>query len=189
MDNLATEHTHWNGLVVGTIRKVWFQIANGGKLPYRMAARHDCNAPKLRHSHRIDIQLPQEHFDADMKFLFRHFLLLGVILGLAGQGVAFAATPCAVMQMEQASAKAEPMAGMGDCAMGQHKTDKGSTPCKDMSLGCLAMAGCAALAAIDVSPAVLTSPLPLAAVAAWPATPVLLGRSIAPDPDPPSLLG
>lgn len=124
-----------------------------------------------------------------MKFLVRHLLLLGVILGLVGQGVAFASPPCAVMQKAEASAMSGPMAGMPDCAMGQHKSDKGSVPCKDMSPGCLAMAGCAALAAIDASPVVVTfSPL-LAAVAAWPATPILLGRTDPPDPYPPSFLG
>ncbi|MBY0520508.1 MAG: hypothetical protein K2P79_08795 [Sphingomonas sp.] len=123
-----------------------------------------------------------------MKFLFRHFLLFGVILGLVGQGVAFAAPPCAAMQKAEASAMAGPMAGMPDCAMGQHKSDKGSAPCKDMSPGCMAMAGCAALAAIDVSPAVMLSPPLLAALAAWPATPILLGRTDPPDPYPPSFL-
>lgn len=124
-----------------------------------------------------------------MKFLLRHFLLVGVILGLAGQGVAVAAPRCALMQMEQASTKAAPMAGVPDCDMGQHRTDKGSTPCKDMTPGCLAMAGCAALVAVDsLTPTVPAPPL-VASVELWPATPVLLGRSIAPDPDPPSLLG
>ena len=129
-----------------------------------------------------------------MKFLFRHFLLLGVILGLAGQGVAFAATPCAVMQMEQASAKATPMAGMSDCAMGQHKADPhksngGSTPCKDITLGCLAMAGCAALVAVNsLTPTIEALPL-AASFDLWPAASVLSGRNVPPELDPPSLLG
>lgn len=122
-----------------------------------------------------------------MKFLFRHILLLGAILGLAGQGVAFAAPPCALMQMEQATAA--PMAEMPDCDMGQHKTDKGSTPCKAMTPGCLAMAGCAALVAVDSLTPTIQAPLVMASLDLWPATPVLTGRSIAPDPDPPSHLG
>lgn len=124
-----------------------------------------------------------------MKFLFRHLLLLGVLLGLAGQGVAFAAAPCDVMQMEQVSAVSVPMAGMPDCDMGQHKSDKGSIPCKDMTPGCLAMAGCAALVAIDSLTPTVDAPMLVSNLDLWPATPVLLGRSIAPDPDPPSLLG
>ncbi len=124
-----------------------------------------------------------------MKFLFRHFLLLGVILGLAGQGVAFASSPCAMMQKEQVSAHAAPMAGMSDCAMGQHKTDKGSTPCKDMTLGCLAMAGCAALVAVDSLTPIIPAPLVVARLDLWPTTSVLTGRNVAPELDPPSLLG
>lgn len=129
-----------------------------------------------------------------MKFLLRHFLLLAAIFGLVGQGVAFAAPPCAVMQKAEASAMAGPMAGMPDCDMGQHKTDPiksngGTTPCKDMTPGCLAMAGCAALVAVDSLTPTVDAPMLVASVDLWPATPVLLGRSIAPDPDPPSLLG
>ena len=122
-----------------------------------------------------------------MKFLFRHFLLLGVIFGLAGQSVAFASSPCAEMQKEQAMS--EPMAGMPDCAMGQHKSDNGTAPCKDMTPGCLAMAGCVALVAVDTLSPTIQAPLLVASLPLWPTTPVLLGRSIAPDPDPPSLLG
>ena len=122
-----------------------------------------------------------------MKLLFRHLLLLGVILGLAGQGVAFASSPCAEMQKEHAMSG--PMAGMPDCAMGQHKSDKGPVPCKDMTPGCLAMAGCAALVAFDTATPAIAAPLRAAVADRWPTASVLLGRSIAPDPDPPSLLG
>ena len=122
-----------------------------------------------------------------MKFLFRHLLLLGVILGLAGQGVAFASSPCAGMQTEQATST--PMAGMTDCNMAQHRSDKGPVPCKDMTPGCLAMAGCAALIVVDTATPTIAAPLRVAVVDLWPAAPGLLGRSIAPDPDPPSLLG
>ena len=126
-----------------------------------------------------------------MKFLFRLLLLFGVILGLAGQGVAFASSPCAEMQKEQTMSgpMAGPMVGMPDCAMGQHKSDNGSAPCKDMTPGCLAMAGCVALVAVDTLAPTIEAPLLVASLNLWPTTPVLLGRSIAPDPDPPSLLG
>ena len=124
-----------------------------------------------------------------MQALFRHFLLLGVILGLAGQSMALAATPCAMMQMEQVSAKIAPLAGMSDCAMGQHKTDKGSAPCKDMTPGCLAMAGCAALVAVDSLTLTSQAPLLVASLDHWSTTSVLTGRNVAPEPDPPSLVG
>ena len=122
-----------------------------------------------------------------MKVFLRLLLLLGVIVGLAGQGVAFASSPCAEMQQERAMAG--PMAGMPDCAMGQNKSDNGSGPCKDMTPGCLAMSGCMALVAVDTLSPVIQAPFLVASVDLWPATAVLLGRSVAPDPDPPSLLG
>ena len=135
-----------------------------------------------------------------MKLLFRHILLLAVILGLAGQGVAFASSPCAMMQKEQVSAQAgpmagaPPMAGMSDCAMSQHQTDPhksngGSTPCKDMTPGCFAMAGCAALVAVDSLTPTIEALLLVARLALWPATAVLTGRNVPPELDPPSLLG
>ncbi|GAC1581927.1 MAG: hypothetical protein NVS3B5_16150 [Sphingomicrobium sp.] len=128
-----------------------------------------------------------------MKYLFRHLLLLGVILGLVGQGVALASPPCAMMQMQQVSMKVAPMAGMPDCAMGQHKADPkpngGSIPCKDMTPGCLAMAGCAALVAVDSVTPTIESPILVAQLELWPATTVLIGREVAPELDPPSLLG
>ena len=124
-----------------------------------------------------------------MKLLLRHLLLLGVILGLAGQDAAFASSPCAEMQREQASVMPGTMPGMPDCAMGQGKTNKDSVPCKDMKLGCFAMAGCASLAVLDAPSIAVRSPLILAAAALWPPTPILIGRDTAPDPDPPSHLG
>ncbi len=120
-----------------------------------------------------------------LKLLLRHLLLLGVILGLAGQGVAFASSPCDAMVQQQASA----IAGMPDCMSGQDKSGKPSAPCKEMTPGCMAMAGCASLVVLDTPYLVVSKPLVIAATATWPATPVLIGRSIAPDPDPPSILG
>lgn len=123
-----------------------------------------------------------------MKFLQRLLLLLGVILGLAGHGVAFASTPCAEMQKEQTLSG--PMAGMPDCAMGQPKPNKGPAPCKDMTPGCcLVMAGCVALVAVDTVLPASEAPPVVSIPNLWPATPVLLGRNVAPDPDPPSILG
>ena len=122
-----------------------------------------------------------------MEFLLRHLLLLGVIFGLAGQSVAFASSPCTEMQKEQTMSV--PMADMPDCAMGQHKPEKQLVPCKDMTPGCLAIAGCVALVAVGRLSPTAPAPLLVARLNLWPTTPVLLGRTIAPDPDPPSLLG
>lgn len=119
-----------------------------------------------------------------LKMFLRHLMLLTVIFGLAGQGVARASTPC----QEMVKSAATSMAGMSDCDA-MHDAGKGKAPCKDMSLGCFAMAGCSAAVAIDTQAQVVASPMPQLFAATWPATPVLTGRDIAPDPDPPSLLG
>ena len=86
--------------------------------------------------------------------------------------------------------KAQPssMAGMSDCDA-MRDAVKGKAPCKDMKPGCFAMAGCSAVIAIDTHANVAASPTSLAISATWPAMPELIGRDIAPDPDPPSLLG
>ena len=123
-----------------------------------------------------------------MKYLLRHFLMIAVVLGLAGQGVAFAATPCAVMQSEQVAKPAQ-MAGMSNCDMSQHKSDKSSAPCHDMTAGCLAMAGCAALVAVDSPTLVIQAPRVIAGLVPWATTSSLDGRNVEPELDPPSLLG
>ena len=131
---------------------------------------------------RIDIRNVPAHPVSMLKALARHLLLLGVILGLAGQGLARASTPCD----EMAPAPAMAMADMPDCA-GMRDGPKGKAPCKDMSLGCFAMAGCSAIVAIDAQPIIARTAAKLV-LPNWPATPVLTGRDTAPDPDPPSFL-
>lgn len=117
-----------------------------------------------------------------LKALVRHLVLIGVVIGLAGQGVARASTPCQEMERTQATA----MADMPDCAA-MRDAGKGKAPCKGMSLGCFAMAGCAAAVAIDAQPLIARIAEKLV-LASWPATPVLTGRDTAPDPDPPSFI-
>jgi hypothetical protein len=120
-----------------------------------------------------------------MNKLLRHFLLLGAILGLFWQGVAYATPPCAKMQQEQNVA----MAGMADCMDGAKQSNKHSVPCKDMTAGCMAMVGCASLVALDAFPVAVDFKNKTAMTAQWPTSPVMLGRNEAPIPDPPTLLG
>lgn len=120
-----------------------------------------------------------------MKMLLRHLLLLGAIFGLLWQGVAYASPPCAEMQQEQSVA----MAGMADCMDSEKKSEPDSAPCKDMTAGCMAMVGCASLAALEAVPVAVALQTDLAKVAAWPSSPILLGRNEAPIPEPPTILG
>ena len=117
--------------------------------------------------------------------LIRHILLLGAVFGLLWQSVAYASPPCAEMQQQQAVA----MAGMADCMDSDKQSSDHSPPCSDMSAGCIVMIGCASLVSLDVFPASVSVPNNAALAFSCAASPMLLGRSIAPIPDPPSILG
>lgn len=123
-----------------------------------------------------------------MKTLFRHFLLLGALLGLLWQGVAYASPPCADMQHEQ-SAASSPMAGMADCMDAMKQSRDNTPPCKDMKAGCFAMVGCASLVGLGALPVAFDAPAHTASPYDWVASPVLIGRNEAPIPDPPAILG
>jgi hypothetical protein len=125
-----------------------------------------------------------------LKVLARHLLMLGVLFGLASQGIARETMPCKDMAQAEMNAM-HSMAGMGDmlgCAEMQH-AGKDKMPSKDRSLCCFAMANCPVGIATDVAPQLGTAVLPPLLAATWPAMQALHGREIAPDPDPPSLHG
>ena len=123
-----------------------------------------------------------------MKTLFRHLLLLGAIFGLLWQGVAFASPPCAEMQHEQ-SAASSAMAGMADCMDAGKQSQDNTPPCKNLKAGCFAMVGCASVVGLDTLPLSVDAPVKATSSFEWAASPVLIGRSEAPIPDPPSILG
>lgn len=121
------------------------------------------------------------------KYILRHFLLLVALIGLMGQGIAQASGPCAAMAQAQNAS----MADMADCMMGEHQGDgdKAPVPCKGMTPGCVAMAGCTAAVALDFPNTSIDEPVMITLAATWPAIAALNGLDIAPDPDPPALLG
>jgi hypothetical protein len=111
-------------------------------------------------------------------------LLLGALLGLFGQAAAFAIGPRLVTPAEVTAASSMPM----DCAEMPQKDAEKPMPCKGLTLDCIAAMGC-------VLPVVLgeTGPLDMANDEGTPlerssTTPVLTGRSIAPEPYPPTRL-
>lgn len=118
--------------------------------------------------------------------LLRHLLCLGILLGLAGNGVAVAA-PCILMSQSSA------MAGMPDCKMpagcahcGSKSSDSRKT---DKAPGCMAMAGCAAVIGMKAPVAATTIAHRTVTADFWPTAAVLAGRDVAPEPEPPTLLG
>ncbi len=112
-------------------------------------------------------------------------LLLLALLGLLGQSTAMAMAMEAVPQSTgilQAS-----MADM-DCTDMANKPVPGKSPCKTMTMHCIAAMGGASLALVE-QPNLVT--LPIAAdpvIAALPLAARLWGRSYGPEPDPPSFL-
>jgi len=117
--------------------------------------------------------------------LLRHLLFLGVILGLAGNGVASASPACHMMTQHSAAV----MADTPNCDMGTSCPDCGSKTSKGMKPGCMMMAGCAVtLAMKEPAPAAASARLHQK-TAFWPVTTVLTGRIVPPEPEPPTLLG
>jgi hypothetical protein len=118
-------------------------------------------------------------------------LSLGLLFGLAGNGVAVAA-PCLLMTQGQPAAA---MADMPDCAMAKNCADcgaKGDASHKsgqDKAPGCMAMTACAAMLAMkEPDPATSVRHQAIAHRFSPPTT-VLAGRDVAPEPEPPTLLG
>jgi hypothetical protein len=120
---------------------------------------------------------------APVKRLLSLILLLGALLGLFGQAAAFAMSPPFTPATEATAVQSMPM----DCAEMPQKEPE-QTPCKGLTLDCIAAMGC-------TLPTLLAEagPLDLANDEGAPiersiSTPVLTGRSIAPEPYPPTLL-
>lgn len=123
------------------------------------------------------------HFDRVLK-LTRLLFCWALLLGLAGNGVALAA-PCVIMtDQHQASSATQAAAPCQDQMGGGQK----QAPQPSKASGCLAMLACsAALAAPTASSAgerIQHAALDGNAID----TPALIGRNIAPEPEPPTQL-
>ena len=119
-----------------------------------------------------------------MRTLFHLLLLFGVLIGLATQGVARAAEPCPIAQGPTSA-----MAGMEDCCPHNEPTGHDSAPCTDMTLACLAMAGCATMGALDPAEVTGVSAQGRSVARFWVMATTLHGRSVPPNIHPPARLG
>lgn len=127
-----------------------------------------------------------------MKRLFPLLLLLGALLGLVGQGSAFAqAMP--VKQAEQTasaprmSAECAEMMGLGK-QITQPESRHSDKPCQGMTPDCVAKMGCAVQPAL-IPPFLGAAPGKFGAAtpSALPIAP-LVGRDTGPEPEPPTRL-
>ena len=117
----------------------------------------------------------------------RQFALIFALLGLVGQSAAFAAPPCEFMAKAE-MAQSSDMGSMDDCMKGAHDTEKGSQPCKGMTPGCMAMAGCVSLPAFNSASVAINWPVFAGQHLIALPKPPLLGRSVPPDLRPPATL-
>lgn len=119
-----------------------------------------------------------------MKALFRALLLVGILMGLATQGVARAAQPCP-MELTQSSA----MAGMEECCPDATPKSHDGAPCEHITLACLSMVGCATLGAFENDALPKLAAHGLDAPQFWAIATTLRGRTVPPDTHPPARLG
>ena len=124
-----------------------------------------------------------------MKRAIHLFLLLGALIGMFGQAVAYASVPPAMPVQMTMSGTAD--SGMSeDCMkmMAQQQQPE-QKPCKGMTLDCIAAMGCVVPMAIRSDAPALGSRPADPSLAFWPTTTVLRGSDLAPEPEPPTLLG
>ena len=109
-------------------------------------------------------------------------LLIGALLGLFGQGMAYAAGPTLAPKMEMSHAMPSGM----DCAGMATRDPAPDHPCKGLTLACIAQMGCVIpMTFEEPAPAIERPTLPQLR-ASWPNSPVLVGLEIEPEPEPPA---
>lgn len=118
-----------------------------------------------------------------MMRLFRHLLLVAALIGLLGQAAAYAAGPrWPAASMPTASA-------MADCMQMMEKQKPAEKPCKGITLDCMAAMGCTLPVLLKDGPEPSTIVPSKSLGAFWPPVTALAGEDLAPEPDPPSVLG
>ena len=117
-----------------------------------------------------------------VKRLLHLALLIGAVMGLVGQGTAFASTrPCPEMMAFQAA--------KGDlCAMTAMPKAHGTSESKHIPSGCEAMVGCTTSAMIEPALAIAPHPSIEQTAVIWPSPHKPDDRSIAPEQEPPATL-
>lgn len=122
-----------------------------------------------------------------MKRLMHIGLFLMALLGVLGQSTAMAMVPASAAAVSSHQSMQVSMTGM-DCMDMANTTAPGKSPCKKVTLQCMAAMGCASFAL--VAPSALSSVALVADrdVSTLPLAARLRGRTYGPEPDPPSFL-
>ncbi|WP_235209964.1 hypothetical protein [Sphingobium sp. Ant17] len=141
-----------------------------------------------RNDHNVAPELDLPYPKAAVKRALRLFLLLGALIGLFGQAVAYASVQPAVSAPMAMSGMAE--TGMSeDCMKMMAQQQPQQKPCKGMTLACIAAMGCVVPMVVRNDSPALASRETAQNLAFWPTTTVLRGSDLTPEPEPPTLLG
>lgn len=164
-------------------------VSDRSEQPSASSALHyadeaDCWSPRLARPSIVDTRQRCADNMCVLKARLSFLLLLGALLGLFGQGAAYAIGPAFAPAMEASHAMASGM----DCAeMGSDHKSKPNQPCKGLTLACIAQMGCVVPMTLE-TPSALTERAPFPQLAAiWSAAPTLAGLTIPPEPEPPTV--
>lgn len=117
------------------------------------------------------------------------FLLFGALIGLLGQEAAFASAP-PVVSVSMAMTGTADFGMSEDCMkMMAQQQQPAQKPCKGMTLACIAAMGCVIPMAVRNDAPTLAVRAADPTLAFWSTTTVLRGGDVAPEPEPPTLLG
>lgn len=123
-----------------------------------------------------------------MKRALHLLLLLGALIGLFGQAVAYASVQPAASAPMTMSGMAD--SGMSeDCMKMMEQQQPQQKPCKGMTLACIAAMGCVVPMVVSNHSPSLAGREAAPSLAFWPTTTVLRGSDLTPEPEPPTLLG
>ena len=118
-----------------------------------------------------------------MKRLIHLGLLLMALLGVIGQSTATAMVPAQIVTGSMHAS----MADM-DCMDMANTSAPGQSPCKKVTLQCMAAMGCAPAALVEPEARSIALLIVDQTKAALPLATRLWGRTYGPEPDPPSFL-
>lgn len=164
----------------------------GVRADSEMSCTVECNNMSMPLScgpeHVVALHPPLAYLITSVKRALRLFLLLGALIGLLGQEGAFASAPPVV---SASMAMAGTMSGMSeDCMkMMAQQQQPAQKPCKGMTLACIAAMGCTIPMAVRNDAPTLAAREAGPTLAFWSTTTVLRGSDLAPEPEPPTLLG
>ena len=138
---------------------------------------------RLERSACIDFRPRRSDTDRVLKARLSFALLLGALIGLFGQGIAYAAGP----SMAPIVAADHAMPDGTDCAgmdVANHSVPE--RPCRGLTLACIAQMGCVIPMTFEPEQPSAERVVDRRVAATWPPSPMLAGRETTPEPEPPS---